>query len=166
MNFFAPMVDQVVGQVMPAGQRLDVLPADDHVGVQPLDDPALRGAAPVLTALAVPQPAGSAISIRAPAGAISGSRKAAAAVVDDDHLHEVVGIGLRGQGRQGQVEPVLTAVRGDDHAHRQGRRPPAERAADPGGSSRCAGSAAGRHRFIRHVGMPLLRVYVSAIVKG
>ena len=46
-------------------------------------------------------------------------------VVHDHDLQEVVGVGLNGQGGQGEVESVLATTGGDDDAHRKFRCPAA-----------------------------------------
>ncbi len=114
----------VVGQVMPPHLGFHVVSKGHHVGVQTQQNGPVRHRDPGTDRVPGPPPAGAGrhedgvlrSQVRQPQGRV-------AAVVDHHDLGQRRRIGLGGQRRQGQVQPFLSAVRRDHHAHVQPRGP-------------------------------------------
>ena len=118
---------QVVGEVVPAHVRLEVVPVGDDVGVHPVDHLAVRDGRAGLQGPGDAPAAGSAADEPgAFRGDLGKAERGRAAVVHDDHFEKVRGVGLGGEGGQREVEFLLLPPGGDHHAHRHARLPRAE----------------------------------------
>ena len=115
----------VVDDVVPAQLGLEVLALDEHVGVQPVDYLALGGQGPGVAGVrAAPAllDAGDAGVLRTDVGQLHQAR----AVVGDDDLEQVRGIGLRGQPGEHGGQQAAGVVRRDHHRHAERGLPGAE----------------------------------------
>ncbi|GAA3134044.1 hypothetical protein GCM10020001_065720 [Nonomuraea salmonea] len=106
--------------MVPARQGLDVLPAGHHVGVEPLDDLAVGGLRPGVDRVGDAPAVAHAYETGVERPDLGQADGRVAAVVDDQDLHEVLRVRLRGQRRERQVELVLPAARGYHHADGKG----------------------------------------------
>ena len=127
-----PLVAQhhgVVDLVVPAQLGLDVLAAGQHVGVEPVDDVALGQAGAEVAGVGAAPPLldpHDARVVGAHLGQLERLLAGVRAVVDDDQLEEVAGVGLRGQAGQHVGQRAVGAVRRHHDAHVEVRLPQAE----------------------------------------